>query len=156
MEQFIENRFFCPKAAKIKEYFFCGGLNCAESTMRFLIQEFGLNSGPELIKAMSGFGGGMQRGLTCGAVTAAVAAIGLELGRVGPDMDRQPSADAVASFLQYFEDKFGSISCSELIAGYESKSAEMYEHCEEYIVAAAGYISEHLNLNGTNKVNEKI
>lgn len=134
-----------PEIEKVKEYFYCGGLNCAESTMRLMIQEFDLEAEPEMIRAMSGFGGGMQRGLTCGAVTAAVAALGLKFGRTAPDMDRQPSADAVSLFLQFFEQKYGSISCCELIAGFESKSPEMYVHCVKFIAAAARFVSMQLN-----------
>lgn len=145
MEQNSSETTAYPELEKIKDYFYCGGLNCAESTMRLLIQEYGLEAEPEMIRAMSGFGGGMQRGLTCGAVTAAVTALGTKLGRTEPDMDRQCSADAVAQFLHNFEQTFGSISCSELISGFESKSDEMYAHCVSYIAAAAKFVFMQLN-----------
>lgn len=145
MENYCGSVSSCPYADKIKEYFYCGGLNCAESTMRLLIQELGLDAEPEMIRAMSGFGGGMQRGLTCGAVTAAVAALGIKFGRTEPDMDRKASADAVSSFLSSFETAFGSLACSELINGFESKSDEMYAHCVSYIAAAAKLVLMQLN-----------
>lgn len=69
----------------IQKYFYNGGLNCAESTMRTLIEEGVTGAPPESVRMMSGFGGGMQRGSTYGAVVAAVAALGWAAGRTEPE-----------------------------------------------------------------------
>ena len=55
-------------AVDVARYFYKGGLNCAESTLRCLIEEGIIDPPPEVVRMMTGFGGGMQRGTTCGAV----------------------------------------------------------------------------------------
>ena len=82
-------------AVDVARYFYKGGLNCAESTLRCLIEEGIIDPPPEVVRMMTGFGGGMQRGTTCGAVVAAVAAIGWATGRTEPGQSREPSAAAV-------------------------------------------------------------
>ena len=51
-------------AVDVARYFYKGGLNCAESTLRCLIEEGIIDPPPEVVRMMTGFGGGMQRGTT--------------------------------------------------------------------------------------------
>ncbi len=117
-------------------YFHAEGLNCAESALRLLIERGVLDIPEETIRMMSGLGGGMQRGLTCGAVTACVTAIGCATGRTRPDESRGPSADAVQRFLKAFEDRFSAIDCDTLTEGFVAKSPEMYDKCSDYVLHA--------------------
>lgn len=129
---------------QIQQCFYNGGLNCAETTMRLLLKHRVIDGDMNLQKMMSGFGGGMQRGLVCGAVCAVVAAIGMEFGRLEPEELREPSSNAVRDFLKAFEEEFGALSCDDLIKGYESKSDAMYKHCTEYIGYAVDLAEEIL------------
>ena len=117
----------------VADYFYKGGLNCAESTMKVLIESGAVNVREDAVRMMSGFGGGMQRGSVCGAVVSSVAAIGSKLGRTDPKEDRNPSADAVRQFINEFESEFGTIYCSELQKKYVKehpiKSEGMYRNC---------------------------
>ena len=45
--------------ANVTEYFYKGGLNCAESALRALIEDGAIHVSPEAVRMMSGFGGGM-------------------------------------------------------------------------------------------------
>ena len=134
---------------KIQKYFYNGGLNCAESTMRSLIEEGVTGAPPETVRIMSGFGGGMQRGSTCGAVVAAVAALGWATGRTEPEQDRQPSAEAVREFLRRFEEEFGALECRELRKahgeGYALKSPQMYRSCTVFLAQAVELVREILS-----------
>ena len=127
-------------AADVTRYFYKGGLNCAESTLRCLIEDGVIAPPPEVVRMMTGFGGGMQRGTTCGAVVAAVAAIGWATGRTEPGQSREPSAAAVREVLRRFEETFGSLTCRELQAVYVKehalKSEGMYRSCTAFVEKA--------------------
>ena len=128
-------------------YFYKGGLNCAESTLRCLIEDGVIAPPPEVVRMMTGFGGGMQRGTTCGAVVAAVAAIGWATGRTEPGQSREPCAAAVREFLRRFEETFGSLTCRELQAVYVKehalKSEGMYRSCTVFVEKSSGAGSGH-------------
>lgn len=132
----------------VKDYFHSNGLNCAESTVRLLKSQGKYDIPQDLIKTMSGFGGGMQRGLTCGAVTASVALLGLFTGRTEPSESREPSAQVVRTYLDEFEKRFGSLTCTNLKAGFESKSAEMYAHCAKFVTGSVEIITMILEQAG--------
>ncbi len=138
--------------SEINKYFYNGGLNCAETVLKCLIEDGVIDAPPETIRMMTGFGGGMQRGTTCGAVVGAVAAIGWAMGRTEPDEPRGRSAEAVRKFLGRFEAEFGTINCRELQRTYVKehalKSEGMYRTCTVFVERAielAAYIIEQQN-----------
>lgn len=126
--------------AEVTKYFYNGGLNCAESTLRCLIEDGAINAPMDIVRMMTGFGGGMQRGSTCGAVIGAVAALSWATGRTEPDASRAESAAAVREFLKRFEAEFGTLSCKELQATYVKehalKSDGMYRKCTVFVEKA--------------------
>lgn len=125
---------------EVTKYFYNGGLNCAESTLRCLIENEVIDAPMEAVRMMTGFGGGMQRGSTCGAVIGAVAALGWVTGRTEPDAPRTESAAAVREFLKRFEAEFGTLSCKELQSTYVKehalKSDGMYRKCTVFVEKA--------------------
>lgn len=126
--------------AEVTKYFYNGGLNCAESTLRCLIEDGAIDAPMDTVRMMTGFGGGMQRGSTCGAVIGAVAALSWATGRTEPDASRAESAAAVREFLKRFEAEFGTLSCKELQATYVKehalKSDGMYRKCTVFVEKA--------------------
>lgn len=132
----------------VTEYFYNGGLNCAESTLRVLIENGAIDAPMETVRMMSGFGGGMQRGTTCGAVIGAVSALGWATGRTEPGQSRTESAAAVKKFLSRFEAEFGTLECKELRAGYAKehalKSEGMYRSCTVFVEQAVRLAEEIL------------
>lgn len=137
--------------SNVNDYFYNGGLNCAESTMRALIERGVIDTPPECIRMMTGFGGGMQRGTTCGSVVAAVAALGWVTGRTEADQSRVESAAAVREFLHRFEKKFGTLTCRELQAVYckehALKSEGMYRKCTVFVEKAVDLVEEILRFS---------
>lgn len=135
--------------SNVIRYFYNGGLNCAESTLKCLIEEGFVNLPEDTVKMMSGFGGGMQRGSVCGAVIAAVAALGSEYGRTSTEEDRKPSSDAVKDFLKNFEDEFGTIYCKELqqtyVKDHALKSQGMYRACTVFVEKAIELTASELS-----------
>ncbi|MBR2752377.1 MAG: C_GCAxxG_C_C family protein [Lachnospiraceae bacterium] len=135
----------------VTKYFYKGGLNCAETTLKCLIEDGVVDLPAECVKMMTGFGGGMQRGSICGAVTGAVAAIGSKYGRTELGEDRKPSADAVRTFLKQFEAEFGTIYCKELQKTYfkdhDRKSPEMYRACTIFVEKAVEWAKKIIEEN---------
>lgn len=140
---------------EVTKYFYNGGLNCAESTLRCLIENGIIDAPPEAVRMMTGFGGGMQRGTTCGAVIGAVAALGWVTGRTEPEQSRQPSAEAVRKFLRAFEDTFGTLNCRELQAVYVKehalKSEGMYRRCTVFVEKAIELVQDILAQNAAEE-----
>ena len=132
----------------VTTYFYKGGLNCAETTLRCLIEEGVINAPPETVRMMTGFGGGMQRGTTCGAVVGAVAALSWATGRTEPEQAREPSAKTVRAFLREFENSFGTLNCRELQAAYVKehalKSEGMYRSCTVFVERAIELVRDIL------------
>src|SRR6266545_4231780 len=58
---------------------FRSGFNCSQAILRAYGDEVGL-AAHHALKLGSGFGAGMRRGATCGAVTGAIMALGLRCG----------------------------------------------------------------------------
>ena len=137
----------------VTRYFYNGGLNCAESTLRCLMEKGVIDAPEETVRMMTGFGGGMQRGTTCGAVVGAVAALGWATGRTKPGESRAASARAVREFLKGFEKAFGTLDCSSLQATYVRehalKSDGMYRKCTVFVEKAVELTCEILTKSET-------
>jgi C_GCAxxG_C_C family probable redox protein len=96
---------------------FDSGLNCAESLFLVLSKHSKLEKdGVRFIpRIATGFGGGVARnGDMCGALSGAVMAICLALGRDGPDQSRDQCYAAVDQCYNDFVKTFGSCKCREL------------------------------------------
>ena len=96
---------------------FSNGFNCAESVLLGLVQALDMKCDfvPQIATP---FGAGIGRaGELCGALSGAIMAIGLKLGRTSGDDNPTKSRnyDITASLLRTFREKFGAIRCTELI-----------------------------------------
>ncbi|NIP25150.1 MAG: hypothetical protein GWN67_17675 [Phycisphaerae bacterium] len=103
---------------KIKEAVsaFKAGFNCSQAIMGIYGPEYGL-SALDALRVSCGFGGGMRRGDTCGAVTGALMVLGL---RYGPKDVTDTSAkndvySRVTEFCSRYESRCDSIICRELL-----------------------------------------
>lgn len=74
-------------------------------------------------------------GLACGADTGAVAAIGARLGRSERGGAKEPAGSTVDKFLQEFEERFGSLTCKDLLRNDLPKPQE-HAICSGYVQAA--------------------
>ncbi len=108
-------------AAQAREHF-DHDFSCAESVLAAITAELGLRSS-QIPKIASGFGSGLARqGSVCGAVAAAVMALGLKYGRVRPTQSRTPTYRRVQALCRRFQRKYGSIYCRDLV-GHDISSA---------------------------------
>lgn len=104
-------------ATKKARYYFSSEYNCAQSVLRSVLEHKKLQF-PEATQAMAAFGGGIaHQGETCGAVSGALAAIGVVLGsKISSVVDHKNRSYEVADeFLKRFNGEFGTTHCSGLV-----------------------------------------
>lgn len=121
------------------------GANCSQSVLGAFADRFDYSE-EELHRISAAFGGGMQRGDTCGAVSGALMALSLEYGD-----DMELLRQKVAELQQAFSERFGSTICRELL-GYDfsvpgerercAASGIKQERCPEYVCAAVELLEE--------------
>ena len=108
------------------------GFNCAQSVLEACGERYGLE--PETaLRVAEAFGGGMGRmGLTCGAVTGAMMAIGLKHAKLTPDdnASRRKSIELARRLREAFEARHGTIACRELL-GCDISTAEGFLHAKD-------------------------
>jgi len=119
---------------------FHSGWNCAESVFQAVHKQFRDEAPP--VHLLTAFGGGMGCKRTCGAVTGAMAALGITAGRTSPDEGRKKIACGKAhDFCGWFRQEFHSLDCWELTADFPDESARK-SRCTEFVRGAAGRACE--------------
>jgi C_GCAxxG_C_C family probable redox protein len=138
-------------------HYFRNGYNCSQSVFTPFAQQQGITEDQGL-KIACAFGAGMARQQhTCGAVTGALMALGLQYGKgVGDDDNKKAETYAkTLSFVQAFTGRNGSISCKELMHGLDMnnpadmKKIEMLDfhnnRCTRYVLDAIEITENLLN-----------
>ena len=123
------------------------GLNCGQCVFGAFADRFDYAE-EEFYRIAAGFGGGMFRGDTCGAVTGGIMALGLAFGD-----DSDKLHEKVHQFQKEFSNRFGTTICRELlgfdysIPGEREKSiaAGVKEKCAEYVPEAAEMVEKLLD-----------
>jgi len=133
---------------------FASGFFCAESVLKAVALENGVDDA--LLPAIAtGFCGGISRHAEmCGAVTGGIMGLGLVFGRNTAEGPIHGCYGAVTEFLKAFKELHGSLNCRELI-GYDlGVEAELekfrienpgYEKCARFSMDAASLVQEIIN-----------
>jgi C_GCAxxG_C_C family probable redox protein len=111
---------------------FRSGFTCSAAVFSTFSGELGLDA-VTAKKLACGFGGGISHtGNICGAVSGAILAIGLKYGksRAGDDAATEKTRDTVRKFLQEFQERNGSINCTELL-GFDLSNADELSQARE-------------------------
>lgn len=129
-------------------------LNCSQAVLAAFTDRLGLDM--ETAKELArGFGGGIGRqGLTCGAVTGAVMALG-SAGRQIKDEEKAKAhvQELVQEFFRRFEARHGATDCRDLLGedistkqGTEAaKSQNLFDsHCPGFVRDAAEIVDDLL------------
>ena len=125
--------------------------NCSQSVFSSFAKELDLDEEVAL-KIASGFGGGMARAETCGAVTAAYMVIGMKYGHTNSDLlAKDKTKQMIKKFNELFLAKHGSLKCKELI-GYDistpdgqvkAKEKDAFrEFCPHFVGSACDILEE--------------
>lgn len=108
------------------------GFHCAQCVLGYGAEILQLNK-DFLMRLGSGLGGGCHYGGTCGAVSGAVICLGLRYG-FGQDFDTERDTMLMRK-LDLFQEKFlqqqVSLTCRELLCGYDITSADGRQKIEE-------------------------
>jgi C_GCAxxG_C_C family probable redox protein len=113
-------------------------LNCAESTFGALARTLNLSPDEALVRIATPFGGGIADSRSmCGALIAAIMALGLRLGRTEPDTPRKLAAYERARTLRdRFVAEAGGEMCRELNPeGFDRP--DLRPHCLRFVLLAA-------------------
>jgi C_GCAxxG_C_C family probable redox protein len=134
---------------------FSEGFSCSQSVIAAVAEQRGID--PALVlRLSSAFGGGMANsGQTCGAVSGALMAIGLDHGRVSAK-DREAKGrcyEIGQEFLKRFAGAQGHTACRELI-GFDLTDPKQYQQarregvfktkCAQFVVTAVRILEELL------------
>ncbi len=135
------------KAKLVDEYL--AQYNCAQTVFALHADELGIDKETAL-KITQGFGGGMKRGATCGAVTGAYMVVGLKHGN-NTNQEGLTIDEKIRKFNKLFIQQHGSLNCSDLtgfnIALQEEKEkareAGVFQKvCPELLKCACNILSE--------------
>src|SRR6056297_1031099 len=112
-------------------------LNCAESMIYGANDEYDLKLSEDALKTMSAFGGGMAVESVCGALTGAVAALGIMFtGDKSVEKDRRK--EIIENFYKSFEEKLGTDNCEEIKEKYDDE----VEGCLKVVELSAEVLEE--------------
>lgn len=134
---------------------FARGYNCAQAVFSAFAEEAGLSN--ELaLKMAAPFGGGMGRsGVTCGALSGGLLALGLRYGTDRPE-SKEEIYRITREFIDQFRARHGAIACRALL-GYDISTPEGLEAARQNNVfgticpliveqtarALSSYVEEH-------------
>ena len=125
---------------------FAAGYCCSESVLMSVAEDKGIKSGL-IPKIATGFCGGIAHTRNiCGAVSGAIMALGMLLGRDKAEDSREELNSAIHKLLGEFEKRYGSTNCYELLncdldtqEGMEKYlENNLWDKCKEFTEEAAG------------------
>jgi C_GCAxxG_C_C family probable redox protein len=132
---------------------FADGYLCSQSVLKTFAPQFNLD--PETAARLAApFGAGIsRRGETCGAVSGAFMVLGLRFGHTSgsDDASKNRTYASVNDFISIFEERNGSIKCSELLNcdistldGLQSaRDAQLFQtRCPQFIQDAVEIIKQ--------------
>ena len=113
--------------------------NCAQAVFIPFAEKKGISTA-QATAIMANFGSGMHAGLTCGAITGGLMALGL----YGVD-----DAEASAEFMRRMKDLHGGLSnCRDLLREEVHSPAEKKPHCDGMVYEAVEIVEEMLMARG--------
>ena len=120
---------------KAKELFL-SGINCAQAVISVFCEKYGLKTDTALALT-DGFGGGMRSGEICGAVSGAIAVIGLANAKLCENADSAKLATRAKTMelTKAFKNKYEELVCRNLISGGRL-------NCANYVAFAVEILEE--------------
>ena len=116
------------------------GFNCAESIIRAGNEYYGLGLDEKACKMTAAFGGGMQVGDVCGALTGSACVVSSRYvaGSAHGSADLHP---VMVKLVRAFQDRFSSRLCREIKPKFFNKDV----HCQNTVTLAAEVLENVLS-----------
>jgi C_GCAxxG_C_C family probable redox protein len=123
---------------------FMAGRHCAEVMVATVLAPVAPDALALLIKAASGFGGGIAGSTEelCGAFTGGVLALSAVLGREAPGEELRDLGLALLDFKERFAAEFGSLNCGTILDGFGEQGHQT--GCARLTATAAVMVTEIL------------
>jgi C_GCAxxG_C_C family probable redox protein len=126
-------------AVKLSLEYFKGGFYCSEAVLKAFNEVYRLGLPESAYKLATGFGDGMgEAGCSCGAITGAVAVLGLAAGRTKASQTEKIVFKAVKQLHDDFREIHRAICCRVLTKKLTKRNSSQHKKlCELYISDAA-------------------
>lgn len=121
------------------------GYNCAESVLYGVATALDLPAGEAVLRVATPFGGGIGlAGCICGALSGAVMALGLALGRTAPNAEQKKRAYTHAERVwRRFVERAGGEDCRDINSlGFEHPDHKAF--CGRFVAIGAELAAEEL------------
>ena len=128
--------------SKAYEYFITQDHNCAETALLAIRDAYGLDIGPEEMKLVSAFGGGMGCGKLCGVLAGSMAALG-RLAVNGRAHATENFGPLCAGLCEAFKAGLGSTECAELKPMYRNDEVRCLKTVELGMDVFEAYAKEN-------------
>ena len=115
-------------------------LNCAETILYAASEEYSLNLSKETFKTMAGFGGGMAVEKVCGALTGAIAVLGVMYTKERSHEDTKMKILTQEMYNRFVE-KLGTENCGKLKLNYRTEETR----CSSMVNIAGGILEDIVN-----------
>lgn len=125
---------------RAEQYFIGQDYNCAETALRAIRDEYGLDISEDDLKLVSAFGGGMGCGKTCGVLCGCLAAYG-KMDVKNRAHEDKSFAVRCKSFCELFNQKLGNTQCSELKIVYRNDKSRCLKTVELGLEAFEEFIN---------------
>ena len=113
------------------------GYNCAESMIRAGNEYYGLGLNDKDMNMLAGFGGGLQVGDVCGALTGAICVISSKYVETKAH-DTAILKPLTVKLIKAFQTEFGSRLCMQI----KPKSYDTRLHCQNTVGVAASVLEQ--------------
>ena len=117
------------------------GYNCAETLVILGNERYGLGLTEDAFRLLSGFGGGMYVGKTCGAITGALAVLG-KLAVADRSHQTEGWGGKVEGLLTAYQEAYGSTDCDDIVPNYRTEEGGCCPTVELALEALDAYVKE--------------
>lgn len=113
----------------IQKYYVQGNYNCSETLIHAANEYYDLKLDEDSMKVLSGFGGGMFVGSTCGALIGSVAAVSKKVIQSKAHEEINTFRPQIQKCVRNFKEKLGGMDCKDIKPIHHDKESRCLKTC---------------------------